>query len=158
MLFLRTWRSACTCCGYHVCSFDPCIALCLDEKVRTTKITLENTEKKEFWRRQLLMPQLLAAAALLGMFHWTNYWDFVIYYTVTCGVILIMNIIGQEGKVKWILAVTAAQAAEILILATLIILPFTMQFDSSNMVQGIALAQHHSLPHQLLVLWACRRS
>ena len=26
-------------------------------------------------------------------------------------------------------------------------------FDSSNMVQGIALAQHHSLPHQLLVLW-----
>ena len=103
------------------------------------------------------MPQLLAAAALLGMFHWTNYWDFVIYYTVTCGVILIMNIIGQEGKVKWILAVTAAQAAEILILATLIILPFTMQFDSSNMVQGIALAQHHSLPHQLLVLWACRR-
>ena len=123
------------------------------KKVRTTKITLENTEKKEFWRRQLLMPQLLAAAALLGMFHWTNYWDFVIYYTVTCGVILIMNIIGQEGKVKWILAVTAAQAAEILILATLIILPFTMQFDSSNMVQGIALAQHHSLPHQLLVLW-----
>lgn len=99
------------------------------------------------------MPQLLAAATLLGMFHWTNYWDFVIYYTVTCGVILIMNIIGQEGKVKWILAVTAAQAAEILILATLIILPFTMQFDSSNMVQGIALAQHHSLPHQLLVLW-----
>ena len=64
-----------------------------------------------------------------------------------------MNIIGQEGKVKWILAVTAAQAAEILILATLIILPFTMQFDSSNMVQGVALAQHHSLPHQLLVLW-----
>ena len=123
------------------------------KKVRTTKITLENTEKKEFWRRQLLMPQLLAAAALLGMFHWTNYWDFVIYYTVTCGVILIMNIIGQEGKVKWILAVTAAQAAEILILATLIILPFTMQFDSSNMVQGVALAQHHSLPHQLLVLW-----
>ena len=37
------------------------------KKVRTTKITLENTEKKEFWRRQLLMPQLLAAAALLGM-------------------------------------------------------------------------------------------
>ena len=48
---------------------------------------------------------------------------------------------------------TAAQAAEILILATVIILPFTLQFDTSNMVQGIALAQHHSLPHQLLVLW-----
>ena len=120
------------------------------KKVRTTRLTLENTAKKEFWRKQLLMPQLLAAAALLGMFHWTNFWDFVIYYTVTCGVSLI---IGQEGKVKWVLAVTAAQAAEILILATVIILPFTLQFDTSNMVQGIALAQHHSLPHQLLVLW-----
>ena len=123
------------------------------KKVRTTKLVFENMEKKEFWKKQLLMPQLLAAAALLGMFHWTNFWDFVIYYTVTCGVILIMNIIGQEGKVKWILAVTAAQAAEIMVIATIIILPFTLQFDTSNMVQGVALAQHHSLPHQLLVLW-----
>ena len=123
------------------------------KKVRTTKLVFENMEKKEFWKKQLLMPQLLAAAALLGMFHWTNFWDFVIYYTVTCGVILIMNIIGQEGKVKWILAVTAAQAAEIMAIATIIILPFTLQFDTSNMVQGVALAQHHSLPHQLFVLW-----
>ena len=123
------------------------------KKVRTTKLVFENMEKKEFWKKQLLMPQLLAAAALLGMFHWTNFWDFVIYYTVTCGVILIMNIIGQEGKIKWILAVTAAQAAEIMVIATIIILPFTLQFDTSNMVQGVALAQHHSLPHQLLVLW-----
>ena len=123
------------------------------KKVRTTKLVFENMEKKEFWKKQLLMPQLLAAAALLGMFHWTNFWDFVIYYTVTCGVILIMNIIGQEGKIKWILAVTAAQAAEIMAIATIIILPFTLQFDTSNMVQGVALVQHHSLPHQLLVLW-----
>ena len=123
------------------------------KKVRTTKLIFENMEKKDFWKKQLLMPQLLAAAALLGMFHWTNFWDFVIYYTVTCGVIMIMNIIGQEGKIKWILAVTAAQAAEIMAVATIIILPFTLQFDTSNMVQGVALAQHHSLPHQLLVLW-----
>lgn len=103
------------------------------------------------------MPQLLAAAALLGMFHWTNYWDFVIYYTVTCGVIPIMNIIGQEGKVKWILAVTAAQAAEIPILATLIILPFTMQFDSSNMVQE---SHSHSIIPFRISFWCsgvCRR-
>ena len=87
------------------------------------------------------------------MFHWTNYWDFVIYFVVTCGAALFMNIIGQKGKIRWALGVTAAQAAEILILATVIILPFTLQFDTGNMVQGIALAQHHSLPHQLLVLW-----
>jgi YYY domain-containing protein len=47
--------------------------------------------------------------------------------------------------------VTAAQAAEVLALSYLVILPFTLQFDS--MVDGVALAQNHSLPHQLLVLW-----
>ena len=123
------------------------------KKVRTVKRTLDDTTAKEFWKNQLLMPQLLAVGALLGMFHFTNFWDFVIYYVVTGGVILFMNIIGQEGKVKRVLAVTAAQAAEILLLATVIILPFTLKFDTSNMVQGVALAKNHSLPHQLLVLW-----
>ena len=123
------------------------------KKVRTTELSGDSMSRREFWKKQLLMPQLLAAGALLGMFHWTNYWDFVIYFVVTCGAALFMNIIGQRGKIRWALGVTAAQAAEILILATVIILPFTLQFDTSNMVQGIALAQHHSLPHQLLVLW-----
>ena len=123
------------------------------KKVRTTELSGESMSRRKFWKKQLLMPQLLAAGALLGMFHWTNYWDFVIYFVVTCGAALFMNIIGQKGKIRWALGVTAAQAAEILILATVIILPFTLQFDTSNMVQGIALAKHHSLPHQLLVLW-----
>lgn len=123
------------------------------KKVRTTELSGESMSRREFWKKQLLMPQLLATGALLGMFHWTNYWDFVIYFVVICGAALFMNIIGQKGKIRWALGVTAAQAAEILILATVIIMPFTLQFDTSNMVQGIALAQHHSLPHQLLVLW-----
>ena len=123
------------------------------KKVRTTELSGESMSRREFWKKQLLMPQLLATGALLGMFHWTNYWDFVIYFVVTCGAALFMNIIGQKGRSKWVLGVTAAQAAEILTLATVIILPFTLQFDTSNMVQGIALAKHHSLPHQLLVLW-----
>ena len=123
------------------------------KKVRTAELSGESMSRREFWKKQLLMPQLLAAGALLGMFHWTNYWDFVIYFVVTCGAALFMNIIGQKGRSKWVLGVTAAQAAEVLILATVIILPFTLQFDTSNMVQGIALAKHHSLPHQLLVLW-----
>ena len=42
------------------------------------------------------MPHILAAAMLLGMFHWTNYWDFVIYYVVTGGTVLFMNIICLE--------------------------------------------------------------
>ena len=107
--------------------------------------------RREFWKKQLLMPQLLAAGALLGMFHWTNYWDFVIYYVVTGGTVLFMNIICLKGDIRRIAAVTAAQAVEIFAIATVIILPFTLQF--TTMVQGVRLAQNHSLPHQLLILW-----
>lgn len=97
------------------------------------------------------MPHILLAAVLLGMFQWTNYWDFVIYFVVTGGVVLIANIIRFEGKVTRILAVTIAQAVEIIAVSYLVILPFTLKFET--MVQGVALAQHHSLWYQLLILW-----
>ena len=121
------------------------------KKVRTVKFSPEKQGLAAFWKKQLFMPQLLSVAALLGMFHWTNYWDFVIYFVVTGGVVLFMNIITMEGKIKWILAVTIAQAVEILVIATVVILPFTLNFET--MVQGVGIARNHSLFHQLLVLW-----
>ena len=104
-----------------------------------------------FWKAQLLIPHILLVSVLLGMFQWTNFWDFVIYFVVTGGVVLFMNIIRFRGKFLVILKVTAVQAAEVLAVSYLIILPFTLKFET--MVQGVALAQYHSLPHQLLVLW-----
>lgn len=102
-------------------------------------------------KEQIRMPHILLASLLLGMFQWTNFWDFVIYFVVTGGVVLFMNIVRLEGKVKKILLVTGAQALEVLIISYLVILPFTLKFKT--MVQGVALAKYHSLPHQLLVLW-----
>mgnify|MGYP004621001603 FL=1 len=121
------------------------------QKVRNTTPSVEELGRRKFWMKQLLMPQILAAAMLLGMFHWTNYWDFVIYYVVTGGTVLFMNIICLKGDIRRIIAVTAAQAAEIFAVATVIILPFTLQF--TTMVQGVRFAQNHSLFHQLLILW-----
>ena len=121
------------------------------KKVRNTTLSVEKLGRRKFWMKQLLMPQILAAAMLLGMFHWTNYWDFVIYYVVTGGTVLFMNIICLKGDIRRILAVTIVQAIEIFAIATVIILPFTLQF--TTMVQGVRLAQNHSLPHQLLILW-----
>lgn len=106
---------------------------------------------RRFVCRQLLMPHILLVSLLLGMFQWTNFWDFVIYFVVAGAVVTFTNIIRFHGKIKRILAVTALQAAEILTVAYVVILPFTLQFVS--MVDGVALAQNHSLPHQLLVLW-----
>ena len=104
-----------------------------------------------FWKEQLLMTHILLVSVLLGMFQWTNFWDFVIYFVVVGGTVLFMNIIQFQGKIKPILAVTAAQALEVLMVSYLVILPFTMKFET--MVQGVALAQNHSLFYQLLVLW-----
>lgn len=104
-----------------------------------------------FWKKQLLIPHILLVSLFLGMFQWTNFWDFVIYFVVAGGVVLFANIIRFEGRVRTVLAVTAAQAIEVLVLSYLVILPFTLQF--ATMVDGVALAQNHTRFYQLLVLW-----
>ena len=104
-----------------------------------------------FYLHELTMPHILLVSLLLGMFQWTNFWDFVIYYVVCGGTVVFANTICFRGKFKTILTVTALQAVEVMVIGYLAILPFTLQFDS--MVDGVALAQNHSLPHQLLVLW-----
>lgn len=119
--------------------------------IRTKEAVIEKLSGKEFWKRQLLMPHILLVSVFLGMFQWTNFWDFVIYYVVTGGVVLFTNCIQFRGKVKLVLGVTAALAVEVLGVAFLVILPFSLQFKS--MVQGVAIAQNHSMIHQLLVLW-----
>lgn len=70
----------------------------MDEKIRSAGPEPEKQDVRDFWLKQLLMPHILLAAVLLGMFQWTNYWDFVIYFVVTGGVVLIANIIRFEGK------------------------------------------------------------
>ncbi len=109
------------------------------------------SEGKPVLSDHLKMPHLILAGGLLGMFQWTNYWDFVIYFVVTGGVVLFANIILFKGKIKDILRITAAQAVEVILISFGVILPFTIQFET--MVLGVAFAKHHSLPHQLLVLW-----
>lgn len=64
---------------------------------------------------------------------------------------LFANIIQFKGKVRTILAVTAAQAVEVILVAYTVILPFNLKFET--MFQGIGIAQHHSRFYQLLVLW-----
>lgn len=120
-------------------------------KIYREKKKNEEVSGRKFWAEQLLMPHILLAGLFLGMFKWTNFWDFVIYFVVTGGVVLFTNIIRFEGRYKDYLLVTAAQAVEVIFLSYVAILPFTLQFET--MVDGVALAKYHSLPHQMLILW-----
>lgn len=108
-------------------------------------------EKKTFWKGELLHPEILLVSALLGMFQWTNYWDFVIYYVVTGGVVLFANVVRHGGKAVKVIGVTALQAVEVMGIATVTAMPFTRTFET--MIQGVALCQNHSRFYQLLVLW-----
>ena len=121
------------------------------KSVREKEAVVERNHGVNFWRRQLLMPHILLAAVLIGMFRFTNYWDFIIYFVVAGGTILFANIIRFQGKIKKVLAVTIAQAVEIIVVSYLVILPFTLKFDT--MFQGVGIAQCHSMIHQLLILW-----
>ncbi|MGI6069145.1 MAG: DUF2298 domain-containing protein [Blautia sp.] len=106
---------------------------------------------KAYARGELLQPEILLIGAFLGMFQWTNFWDFVIYYVVTGGVVLFANIVRHGHKVGKVIGTTALQAVEVMAVGALTALPFTLTFDS--MVQGVALCQNHSRFYQLLVLW-----
>lgn len=121
------------------------------KKMKAQRLDQVDLRTFAFWKREMLSPYLLLAGLLLGMYQWTNFWDFVIYFVVTGGVMLFGNIVRLGGRIRKILAVTIVQALELLAVSYLVILPFTIQFDS--MVDGVGIAKYHSYFYQLLVLW-----
>ena len=100
--------------------------------------------------REIFMPHVLAAGFLLALYQMNNFWDYVIYFVVAGGTILFTNIVRQK-KLTAAVLITAGQAAVFAGMSVLLILPFTLKFQT--MVSGVALCKYHSLPHQLLVLW-----
>ncbi len=104
-----------------------------------------------FAAREAAIPHVLLACFLLGVYQWTNFWDFVIYFVVTGGTVLFTNIIRFRTSPAKVLVSTLVHAAEMALISTIVILPFTLQFKT--MFLGVRLAQNHSLPYQLLILW-----
>ena len=104
-----------------------------------------------FIMKEIATPHIILASFLLGVYQWTNFWDFVIYFVVTGGTVLFTNVCRFRGSIRKGIGSTVVHAVMMALISTLTILPFTLQFET--MVQGVALAQNHSLPHQLLVLW-----
>ena len=112
---------------------------------------LRGRRQLEYHKLWLGCPHILLAGWLLGMFQWTNYWDFVIYFVVTGAVVCFANVILLEGHWGKVLLFTGLEALGLYGLAWFVSLPFTLWFRT--MVDGVAFAKNHSLPHQLAVLW-----
>ena len=116
------------------------------------KVRAEQEEEFIFsLKNTLLEPSVLALGVFTGIFHWTNYWDFIIYYTVVLICIVFMALYRYPGRKRAILLSVLLQAAEVFALGSLAALPFTSTFET--MVSGVALAVNHSAFYQLLILW-----
>ena len=99
----------------------------------------------------LLQPHLILLAFFIGIFHWTNYWDFVIYFVVVCCGALYGVLYRYNCRAKQVVSTVLIQAAEVFAIGTIAALPFTISFKT--MVSGVALAQNHSMLYQLVILW-----
>lgn len=110
-------------------------------------------EKGAYSRNKMfLQAPLLMCGIFLGIFQWSNAWDFAIYYVIICGVCFFSNLKWFQNWKDGAIA-SAAQWIEVLALSFLPALPFTLNFDS-GMAQGIRLVKNHSAFYQLCVLWA----
>ena len=112
--------------------------------------SLEDVEQKINWKRELDAPHPGGERA----FGHVPVDKFLGFCHLFCGGRRRCAV--YECRALWktsgcVLGVTLAQGAEVLAISYAVILPFTLKFET--MVQGVALAQNHSLPHQLLILW-----
>ncbi len=115
--------------------------------VKTQK-AMNRKEKVLFWLGQ---PQLLMAGLLLGVFHFTNYWDFAIYYVITMAIVFYRSLLEGAFRLKYTLLRTLLQGIWLFVLAKICALPFTLTFET--MVSGIGIAKNHTSVKQFLVVW-----
>lgn len=127
------------------------------KRIKKEEITFELQNWKTLVKNILLEPYVLVFGFFIGLFHWTNYWDFIIYFVMGEMTVIYCNYLRCSVDVDWKIAckrtagVSIIHAIWVFFLGTLFALPFTLQFET--MVSGVALAQNHSRPYQWWLIW-----
>ena len=111
---------------------------------------MTEAKQKNLTVRSFRFPQVYLLGLLLGVFHWTNYWDYIIYAVVILCVVLFTNLAWRKSW-KTAMGRTMVQLVMIGIISVFVSIPFTDYFES--VFQGVGIAQHHSRLYQLFVLW-----
>ena len=102
-------------------------------------------------RSAIAEPRLLFAGALAGLFRWTNYWDFVIYFTVILIIIVVLAIDRYRKDPSSLILTVLLQGTIAFLIGWIAALPFTASFR--RIAGSVAVAQVHSRLYQFLVLW-----
>lgn len=137
-----------------------CLIYAMVQKQRDTEIDRTQKKKITFYKKEikraLLDPYILLFSFLIGMFHWTNYWDFVIYYVMGGMGVIWCNYkryapLKRKLRFRMTVKISILHAVWVFVLGSIFALPFTLQFQS--MVSEVALAQNHSRPYQWWLIW-----
>ena len=104
------------------------------------------------WLPVVLCPEIILIGFCTGIFRWTNFWDFPIYFVVGGSVVFFMNLrrYWKERPLTFLL-VMGAQAIAAALIGTLAALPFTLGFDQIS--SQILPTHSHTMLWQLMVLW-----
>ncbi len=104
-----------------------------------------------FLKRNGLEAPLILAGGLVGLCKFTNYWDYVIYFTVTAFVCVMVALYRYYDSPVRAVGSLGLHMAEVWVISQVIPLPFMLKFE--NTVYGVGIAVNHTPLYQLAVLW-----
>ena len=99
----------------------------------------------------LAQPEIILIGFFTGIFRFTNFWDFPIYFVVCGAIVFFMNLWKYQKDLVRFAVVMAGQAAEAFVIGYIACLPFTMNFDQIS--SEIGLCTTHTVFYQFMVLW-----
>lgn len=100
---------------------------------------------------QIISPEILLVGLMTGVFRWTNFWDFPIYY-VTCGsIIFFVNLRTYRRNLPKFILIMVLEALVMLAVGAVCALPFTANFDMIS--SHVGFTHSHTAFYQLAVLW-----
>lgn len=106
---------------------------------------------KGIFKKEIFTPYVILIGLLTGLYRGSNYWDFPIYFVVAGAIILFCDLKKYGCKVSVFVEVLMKGAA-ILLIGTLVMLPFSLQFEKIS--SEICVAKNHSPLDKMAVLWA----
>ena len=101
--------------------------------------------------RTIFCPEVLLIGFMTGVFRWTNFWDFPIYY-VTCGsIFFFVLLIENRRQIGRFAVMILGIAAVMFAVGSLAARPFTATFFQIS--SEVARTHSHTPFYQLLILW-----
>ena len=106
---------------------------------------------KTFFQKNGWEMQWIAAAALIGLCKWVNYWDFIIYFTLAMLMACMVALFRYRNDLSRVFASIVWHLFQLFLVSFVVPLPFTLSYEKP--VSGIGICVNHTPLYQWLILW-----